>query len=904
MGMGPRATRIGLFRMLALAVCLGVYAADSRDGLVVWYAFEEGAGDVVRDLSGNGHDARLVNTPVWTSGRNGLAMGFDGKGAHLDCGNDEALRLTRNFTVAFWVKADAQPGWYATAMSWAKSVEKRMIGWALYVGLPCAPGVQPRFYWYDPLWILLGDGPGMQTNEWQHVTVTFDEDCRGVFYVNGIPHKRDRAPRPLTSHDGHLILGGLGRGVEYHFRGAMDDFRLYRRALSAGDVRDLYEAGAAGIASPGEFSLRDEVSLQPVALDYGVLQWGENHVEVSCALPAALRSSGAELSLVLSRDSEEISRQSLTVSDTGAAVLHVPEIEPGLYTLGTRVQLRDGRVLKELGQPVTVCRRLCRGESEAGTIRRGDVWIFDEFDKLAPAAAVGATRKAHAWFLERYSFGNRDPAGKALASDGLTHILRYPLPLSGRYAVFLGLLSPGRGVQAGISEKESILTTCAPERPVPAGASVVDETFLQYAALSGRQVLTLNAPSSMTPNGLAYVKFLRLTERQVQIVEGQDDIANDKKVIFYNDGEMFIFRNWLSAQSIAEDVTKYRREMDRLDMFSVTAGASVMYYPTRVGTEVGPYPRQTATFAANVAQVERLRRFMAAGNDPLALASEAARRNGVKLEVNLRMAWHYPDGHPWNSRFRNAHPELRLLARPTASRDHVLDYFHPEVREERFRLFEEIVSRYEIDAICADFTRWPRLFGIAGAASFTKQFGRPPRFHDPDDREWFRYRAGFMTDWVRRVHRMLAAHQRRTGRRVKFRAILTSRQFLRQGLDVETWVWEGLVDALIPGTDYVNYEASDVDVETFVEMTKGTSCKVYVRLDLYMASNPSENQVKRVLWQCFKRGADGVYLYNMAPFRSAELYRNLERWAAFEDTDKCPLIPIRRHAMPVREAGP
>ena len=66
-------------------------------------------------------------------------------------------------------------------------------------------------------------------------------------------------------------------------------------------------------------------------------------------------------------------------SFSGAAILRVPKVEPGLYTLVTAVQLRDGRVLKELRQPVTVCRTLRRGASEAKRVRKGDVWIFDEF---------------------------------------------------------------------------------------------------------------------------------------------------------------------------------------------------------------------------------------------------------------------------------------------------------------------------------------------------------------------------------------------------------------------------------------------------------------------------------------------------------------------------------------------
>ena len=885
--------------VLLLVMAIGAFAAGSRDGLVVWYTFEEGKGEVVKDLSGNGNDARLVNAPTWTNGRNGLAMEFNGQGAYLDCGNDRTLRLTQNFTVAFWVKADAQPDWYAVTAGWTKSVNQKMRGWSVYVGRPAH---QPHFYSYDPLWSMLSNGPGMDTNEWQHVCYTIGPDLQAVAYVNGTPHSRSKMPKPLTSHDGNLQLGGLGSAENYSLQGALDDFRLYNRALTEKDVRDLYEAAVAGIATPEEFALRDAVSLSSMGPDYGVLQLGKNRIEVSCTLPAALRPPNAGVHLLLRGDSKTIIQQPVPYAPDGSStvVLRVPRTEPGLYTLITQARLPDGRILKESRRPVTVCRTLRNGEGAARRVREGDVWIFDEFDKLTPAIGISQTKKAHSWFLEDYSFGKALPKHRYLASDGLVYVLKYALPLKGSYAVYLGLVNPGKGVEVGISQERPILKAYAPERPAAEGAPAIDEKFLQYADLTGNEVLTLNGPSKMTPNGLAYVKFLRLTRSQMKIVRAENDPSNEKKYIFYDDGELFMFQSFLSAETIAKDFTKYKRGLDRLDMFAIGGGGSVMYYPTRVGTRLGPRPGDS--YAAQ--GVTRLCRFMDAGNDPLAIIADTARKHGINLEINLRMAWHGADGYHENSRFRNESPQFRLLPTPTASPEVVLDYFYPEVREERIRLFEEIIARYSPDAICADFTRWPRSFGVAAAGDFEKEFGRKPRFHDANDWEWYRFRAGFMTDMIRRIHKLRLEHQRKTGKRVEFRAILTSRHFLLQGLDVETWIREGIVDALMPGTDYVNYEASDVDIETFVKMTRATPCKVYVRLDISMRAQPTENEVKQIFWQCFQRGADGVYLYNQPPFRSPDLYGNLERWSVFEDVDKCPIIPICKDGTSPVEARP
>ena len=883
-----------------LPLCPAPALADnSLEGLVVWYDFEE-RGESVKDLSGHNNHARLVGNPVWTDGKSGSAMFFDGNGAHLNCGNDKSLRRTSDFTLSFWVKADAQPDWYATVMSWDKNDKGQLLGWALYAGLPAAPGNPPSFHVYSPSWALPGYGPGIDTNQWQHICITLDKDNNGVFYIDGEPHKKIYGAKTIISHDGDLVIGQNGMtGVNYRFRGAIDDFRLYARTLTAPEVRGLHDATAAAISSPRDIALRDAVVIQPATVDYSVLQWGKNTISVRCALPETLRKQGVQLQLSLQKDGREILRQDVPVADDKArnVTLNVPEVEPGQCLLLSAVRLPDGRLLKESRQYLQVCRKLVTAEKECPSLEPGDLFVFDEFAKFLPPQAISKTTKKHSWYLQSYRLRDGTPARHYLAADGLVHIIRHTLPLKGRFAVYLGLLNPGKGLEASLGKRRMIRRRYAPQGEPPAGATVIEDCFFTYARMTGNEVLTLNAPSDMTPNGLAYIKFLRLTDSQVELVDGKNDISNQKKYIFYNDGQLFIFRDGLSAETIAEDVTHYKRKLATLDTFALTAGASVMYYNTKVGTVLGPYPSETAAFASNVQQVEALRRFLAEGNDSLAIAATAARKNGIKLEANLRMNWHYPDKHPWNNRLRNEHPEFRLLARPTASLDNILDYFHPEVREERYRQFEEIATTYDVHAITMDFTRWPIFFGIAAAESFEKNFGRKPGFSDPDDWEWFRYRARFMTDLVRRLRKMLDAHEKATGKRVELWAMLTSRHSLRQGLDVETWIKDGLINAVIPGTDWVDFVASDISVKPFVEMARNTNCKVYVRLDLYLGLAqhdwPSENRVKSIFWTYFQQGADGAYLFNMAPFRSPDLYRNLERWSVFEDSDKAAVTAIR-----------
>src|SRR4029453_19442437 len=47
-------------------------------GLVAYWKFDEGSGTTVSDSSANGNTGTLVNGPLWTAGRVGNALFFDG----------------------------------------------------------------------------------------------------------------------------------------------------------------------------------------------------------------------------------------------------------------------------------------------------------------------------------------------------------------------------------------------------------------------------------------------------------------------------------------------------------------------------------------------------------------------------------------------------------------------------------------------------------------------------------------------------------------------------------------------------------------------------------------------------------------------------------------------------------
>ena len=64
--------------VLVLGSAAGVATADITSGLLVYWPFDEGAGSIVLDATGNGHDGTFNGAPQWVDGKYGKALHFDG----------------------------------------------------------------------------------------------------------------------------------------------------------------------------------------------------------------------------------------------------------------------------------------------------------------------------------------------------------------------------------------------------------------------------------------------------------------------------------------------------------------------------------------------------------------------------------------------------------------------------------------------------------------------------------------------------------------------------------------------------------------------------------------------------------------------------------------------------------
>jgi hypothetical protein len=205
-------------------------------GLVAAYAFNEGAGTIAADASGNGR-AGTISGATWVAGgRFGRALSFDGVNDWVTVADASGLDLTTAVTLEAWVKPTALSGWRTVVL---KELTGAGLCYALY-----AHDNEPHPAGYIRTGSDEPQVPGtvqLPVGSWSHVALTYD-GAQLRLYVNGLLAGSRNQAGLMAVSNGPLRIGGNSVWGEY-FAGLIDEVRVYNRALSQTEInRDMNTA--------------------------------------------------------------------------------------------------------------------------------------------------------------------------------------------------------------------------------------------------------------------------------------------------------------------------------------------------------------------------------------------------------------------------------------------------------------------------------------------------------------------------------------------------------------------------------------------------------------------------------------------------------------------------------------
>ncbi len=193
--------------------------------------------------TGNSGDWRNHATST-VMGKIGQAITFDGVDDAVSMGAPSNLNITGPITISAWIYprsfggssrgriVDKDPA--ATTGFWFSVDNSNVtsgVGFGVNTG---SAGTQ-----------FLGVANVSTLNRWQHVTVTLDPSMIVTIYVNGASVGSATFNAFPISNTNIFAIGGRISDNARNFDGAIDDVRVYNRALSAEEIKRLYLMGAS-----------------------------------------------------------------------------------------------------------------------------------------------------------------------------------------------------------------------------------------------------------------------------------------------------------------------------------------------------------------------------------------------------------------------------------------------------------------------------------------------------------------------------------------------------------------------------------------------------------------------------------------------------------------------------------
>lgn len=257
-----------------------------KDGLVGYWAFEEGEGGDVADSSSSQANGTMHNSVSWTEGYLGR-----GKGVQFDLASDGFVDVGRKLyphlngakqiTLSSWIKSSSAP---IKRYDIFNTFNEKAVGFSVYI----APKGEIR---------VAGRSNASETfrsngfrfthiNVWAHIVATIDyENNEFLLYVNGEKVPVNTGNPPRFANDSYTIndqgindyIGGY-KGRDHAFDGSIDEVRIYNRKLNEAEIHSLAERDAnPDLVSPQDAEREKIARIRVLMQSKVALHIGENH---------------------------------------------------------------------------------------------------------------------------------------------------------------------------------------------------------------------------------------------------------------------------------------------------------------------------------------------------------------------------------------------------------------------------------------------------------------------------------------------------------------------------------------------------------------------------------------------------------------------------------------------------
>ena len=239
--------RLSLFCVVLIFVNLFFavqgYAKINLDNCIGIWLFDEGNGNAVKDSAGKCKDGKITGA-LWTNGKFGKALSFNGSSDFVEVPNSENLNPKKAMSMGCWVNVKGNVGQHRDIISKdGENAERQYLLTASDVNK-----FRAHIWTSDGVAHYFDGKTSVELDTWYHVAQTYDGSILKL-YVNG---KEDGN----VSFSGDIIVtsqpvrigGGANAGAApYHIPAIIDEVAIFNVALGQADIQNLMNNGMSGV---------------------------------------------------------------------------------------------------------------------------------------------------------------------------------------------------------------------------------------------------------------------------------------------------------------------------------------------------------------------------------------------------------------------------------------------------------------------------------------------------------------------------------------------------------------------------------------------------------------------------------------------------------------------------------
>lgn len=431
-----------------------------------------------------------------------------------------------------------------------------------------------------------------------------------------------------------------------------------------------------------------------------------------------------------------------------------------------------------------------------------------------------------------------------IENDEHAQSLKIPAKLSGWFGIYVGYITGTEEFKIKGQNKEEDIKIFNEDK----NKQYVKECFA-FAENFHESGISIDAIKGKKAK-ISYIKIVSLTDADVKLYKSYNEYRTNKRVIYNNDGYTDFFEGKCATEDeLKKVVVDSVKKADGGEVNYEIGTTGMLNYNSKYAGDafVGSQKYDSYIREGDKLARKQILNILNYGKSPLEIATSRGKEQKIKVNASMRMDAFYVTN---ATKFLNGTIYDKYI-KCKQNEGHALSYYYPEFREYIENVLKEISEVDGVYYINLDFCRYPVLMGSEATP---------------------KEKIDIMNDFMRKIRKDIP--NKKISVRVPYLNTLS------YGLDVKTWIKEGLIDRLIPSS--IGFE-SFYNIDEFTEMVKGTNVELYVGIsanlkgiDLTKETEKLINEGKYVpdneylsvedylfrAHESYEAGAEGIFLFN------------------------------------------